>query len=161
MSTRESREKWRVFGQKLSLPESADGWKISQRPGGWCIAEKDGVRRRVLASEVGGKLSASLGGNLWHGDVQRREHQSSGGSGGSDADLVAQFPGKVRKVLVTEGETVAEGQPLLLVEAMKMEFAVKAPFAGVVKRVLVKESQQLNPGDRFVDLTEKAAKSNG
>ena len=33
-----------------------------------------------------------------------------------------------------------------------MEFAIKAPFAGKIARVLVKEGQQLAPGDRFVDL---------
>ena len=56
--------------------------------------------------------------------------EQRGGAGGEEhADLVAQFPGKVRKVLVAEGAQVAEGEPLVLVEAMKMEFAVKAPRA--------------------------------
>jgi biotin carboxyl carrier protein len=35
---------------------------------------------------------------------------------------------------------------------MKMEFSVKAPYAGVVDRIHVKEGQQLSPGDRFLDL---------
>ena len=44
---------------------------------------------------------------------------------------------------------------MLLLEAMKMEFSVKAPFKGTIERILVKEGQQLSPGDRFLDLKKE------
>jgi biotin carboxyl carrier protein len=66
--------------------------------------------------------------------------------------LVAQFPGKVRKIMVQPGQEVQEGDALVMVEAMKMEFGVKAPRAGKIKTILVREGQQLSPGDRFVEL---------
>jgi biotin carboxyl carrier protein len=156
------KERFKVSGKRVELPEAAAsglaGWKLTQRPGGWILAEgPNGERERLMATEARGRLGASLGGVLWQGDVARDQRASGGGSSaGSDADLVAQFPGKVRKVLVEAGAMVAEGDPLVLVEAMKMEFAIKAPFAGRVEKVLVKEAQQLSPGDRFVELVPVA-----
>ncbi len=153
-----SGEKFKIASKRYDLPESAAGgeWKFEQRPGGYWIAErtgKDGVRERVrvVLSNVRGKLGTSIGGHPLFGEVVATVRGgSSAGSG--DADLVAQFPGKVRKVMVKEGQQVAEGEPLVMVEAMKMEFSVKAPMAARVKKLLVKEGQQLSPGDRFVDL---------
>lgn len=124
------------------------------------IAESpDGERSRLMirppsASARGGSpFSASLGGKLWSGEWMRASGEgTSTAEASSDADLVAQFPGKVRKILVSDGARVVEGDPLVLVEAMKMEFSVKAPYSGFVKKVLVQEQQQLMPGDRLVDL---------
>lgn len=146
---------FRVSGKRFPL--KADGeWKLVARPGGWIVAEGPGGQRRRLAlSEDRGKLSASVGGRLLHGDLELRE-RGGGAAAGSAADLVAQFPGKVRKILVADGASVKAGDPLVLVEAMKMEFAVNAPEAGRVKRVLVKEGQQLQPGDRFVEFEAKS-----
>jgi biotin carboxyl carrier protein len=115
-----------------------------------------GQRERLAVFEARGKLGASLGGTLYQGELALDQRGAGGAGGGGDADLMAQFPGKVRKVLVREGDRVEEGQPLVLVEAMKMEFAIKAPYAGLVKRVLVQEAQQLSPGDRFVELEAQA-----
>jgi biotin carboxyl carrier protein len=42
-----------------------------------------------------------------------------------------------------------------MVEAMKMEFAIKAEVAGTVKKILVTEGQQLTPGQKLVDFEEK------
>ena len=53
-----------------------------------------------------------------------------------DGDLVsADLNGSVWKILVEPGQAVAAGQPLIVVEAMKMELAVTAPRAGIVKRI--------------------------
>ena len=148
-------EVFKVSGKSTDLLP-ASGWEFSSRPGGWWIAEKKlpdsrVVRRRFQLIERKGRVSASLSGLLWFGEViNTRKGVSSGG--GSDSDLAAQFPGKVRKVLVREGDLVEQDQPLLLMEAMKMEFAIKAPFSGKVKRLLVKEGQQVSPGDRYLDL---------
>ncbi len=92
-----------------------------------------------------------MGGTNYHGPIEKKS-RGGASAAGSDADLVAQFPGKVRRILITEGTTVVEGEPLVLIEAMKMEFSVKAPFAGKVSKIRVSEGQQLSPGDRFLDL---------
>jgi biotin carboxyl carrier protein len=73
------------------------------------------------------------------------------GAAGHDA-LEAQMPGVVRRVLVAPGDEVDRGQPLLLLEAMKMEIRVTAPHAGRVEAVAVVEGQAVERGQPLVDL---------
>jgi biotin carboxyl carrier protein len=153
----------KVSGKRFTLPADAGDWKFETHPGGWVIAtHSSGVRRRIAVAEIRGKLSFSLGKQSGYGEISAPVHGSAGGSAASvEAELTAQFPGKVRKILVQEGATVQAGDPLILVEAMKMEFAVKAPVAGTVTSVRVKEGQQLSPGDRFFDFKPVTAESKG
>lgn len=155
-----SKESFRVSGKKVAIRAGAEGWSFEVRPGGWVMGTKraaDGKtleRKRFFLHEAKGKLGFSIDGSLYFGSIQS-EARGAGASGGSEQDLIAQFPGKVRKILVSEGASVEEGVPMLLLEAMKMEFSVKAPFAGKIEKILVKEGQQLTPGDRFLDLKKK------
>ncbi len=144
----------KVLRKNFTLPQTnSSDWKFEKRPGGWIIAtSKEGIRRRFVMQEKKGKLSLSLRGILWSGEWIQKSRDLGGGEAAND--LVAQFPGKVRKILVSLGQKVEEGEALLLVEAMKMEFSVKAPFPGFVKEIKVKEGQQLSPGDLLIDLEE-------
>jgi len=56
-------------------------------------------------------------------------------------ELTAPMPGQVRAVSVSEGDAVTKGQTLLVLEAMKMEIRVQAPFNGVVQSLTVKVGQ--------------------
>jgi propionyl-CoA carboxylase alpha chain len=58
--------------------------------------------------------------------------------------LVAPMPGKVVKVLVTEGQPVEAGAPLVVLEAMKMEHTVRASAAGVVRAIHVAVGDQVD-----------------
>ncbi|MEX1044291.1 MAG: acetyl-CoA carboxylase biotin carboxyl carrier protein subunit, partial [Acidimicrobiia bacterium] len=57
--------------------------------------------------------------------------------------LHAPMPGRVLTVLVSEGEAVAAGQSLLVMEAMKMEHTLRAPVAGIVESVHAAEGDQV------------------
>ena len=57
---------------------------------------------------------------------------------------VAPMPGKVVKLLVSVGQSVSAGDTLVVLEAMKMEHAVKAPTDGVVERLPVSEGEQVD-----------------
>ena len=63
--------------------------------------------------------------------------------------LTAPMPGKVVKVLVAEGEEVAAGAPLVVLEAMKMEHTVRAPEPGVVRAIHVAPGDQVE-ADRLL-----------
>lgn len=54
----------------------------------------------------------------------------------ADQDLKAPMPGKVLSITVTEGQVVSKGDPLLILEAMKMENVIKAPADAVVGSIL-------------------------
>jgi len=56
------------------------------------------------------------------------------------------MPGKVVEILVEVGDTVVRDQPLLIMEAMKMQNEVKAPAAGEVKEILVQPGQAVEGG---------------
>ena len=64
--------------------------------------------------------------------------------------IKAPMPGKVIRVLVSEGEAVEAGQGLIVVEAMKMQNEIKCPKAGNVQKVLVGEGQAVNAGETLV-----------
>ncbi len=69
---------------------------------------------------------------------------SSGGAG--PRPIKSPMPGKIVAVHVAEGQSVTEGQGLVVVEAMKMENELKAPKAGVVRQVSVQVGQAVEGG---------------
>ena len=73
-------------------------------------------------------------------------------TGGGGDTVSAVLAGNIFKVNVAPGQDVVEGEPLLIVEAMKMETAVAAPRAGTVAAVHVAEGDAVKVGDRLVDI---------
>lgn len=62
------------------------------------------------------------------------------------------MPGMVLKILVHEGETVKEGQPVIVLEAMKMENVLSAPLDGVVSKITVIETQNVDKNQLLVEI---------
>lgn len=83
-------------------------------------------------------------------EVGRR--RASGGQGGG---LEAPMPGVVTRVLVSAGQAVKKGQPLVALEAMKMEHLVRAPRDGRVARVAAVAGEMVNGGVALVELEEE------
>lgn len=71
---------------------------------------------------------------------------------GQDGGLSAPMPGVITKVMVVVGDEVAKGQPLVALEAMKMEHLIRAPRAGTVKRVGASPGQMVQAGAELVEL---------
>lgn len=70
---------------------------------------------------------------------------------GADA-MPSPMPGNILRILVNVGDTVTENQPLMILEAMKMENEIVAAKAGVVAGIHVKEGQVVNPGDALITI---------
>ena len=144
-----------------ATPEVANAWKFEKRPGGWIIATKivSGKvteRKRFSYSRNKQQFFAKFtAGNSIDFFGERIAVVRTGAGSDASSDYTAQFPGKVRKILVTEGATVEAGTPLLMVEAMKMEFAIKSGTAGTVKKILVEEGVSLTPGQKLLDFEER------
>lgn len=119
--------------------------------GGWLIT-LDGQQVQVYAVQHGGAYFVFAEGqqyrvNLAENSANRRSTTSN------KSDLSAQMPGQVIALLVKEGESVSQGQALLILEAMKMETRITAPTAGTVRRVLVQAGEIVTQGQMLVELT--------
>jgi len=62
------------------------------------------------------------------------------------------MPGTIVDVLVKVGDTVAEGDPVLVTEAMKMETEIQAPISGTVKAVHVSKGDSVNPDETLIEI---------
>ena len=71
------------------------------------------------------------------------ERRGSGAAAAGDGAILAPMPGKVIAVDVAEGDTVTAGQRLMVLEAMKMEHALTAPFDGTVTELAATEGGQV------------------
>jgi acetyl/propionyl-CoA carboxylase alpha subunit len=85
-------------------------------------------------------------------DVDATAHAEQAGDGAERSALTAPMPGTVIQVLAKEGDRVEHRQPLLVLEAMKMETPVVSPYDAVVKTVHVAEGDRVGGGAPLVDL---------
>jgi len=67
-----------------------------------------------------------------------------------EGDLNSPISGKVVNVKVNKGTKVKKGDVLMVIEAMKMEYLIRAPFAGKIKKVNFKEKDQIEIGQETV-----------
>lgn len=74
----------------------------------------------------------------------------------SEGSLTAPMPGVVTVLSAAPGEAIAAGAPLLVMEAMKMEHAIKAPYDGIVKAYKFAPGDQVKDGDLLVEFEESA-----
>ncbi len=154
----------KISGKKHELSELTSAqlkeWTFEKRPGGWVIATrmKDGIlmeRKRFFYSRRKQNFSAKFcEGHSVDFFGEKIEVSRGGAAQSAASDYTAQFPGKVRKIMVRELEVVKSGAALVMVEAMKMEFAIKAGTDGLVKRILVEEGMILTPGQMLLDFEE-------
>uniref|UniRef100_A0A8C8HGD6 Methylcrotonoyl-CoA carboxylase subunit alpha, mitochondrial n=1 Tax=Oncorhynchus tshawytscha TaxID=74940 RepID=A0A8C8HGD6_ONCTS len=80
----------------------------------------------------------------------------AGVSTGAQRGAVAPMTGTIEKVLVKAGDTVQMGDALMVMNAMKMEHTIRAPKAGVIKKVFFKEGSQANRHAALVEFEEAA-----
>ena len=92
----------------------------------------------------------SRGGDSWQFVVDRAARGEKAGAAGAAGPVTSPMPGVVVAVHVGIGQPVHAGQPLLAVEAMKMEHAVVAPVDGVVTELLVRPGQSVGLDELLV-----------
>jgi propionyl-CoA carboxylase alpha chain len=108
------------------------------------VLEIGGVRRRFDVAAYGGLVCVdSALGSVALTAVERFPDPSQQVAAGS---LLAPMPGTVIRVGVEVGDQVEQGQPLLWLEAMKMEHTISAPADGTVTELAVAAGQQVEVG---------------
>ena len=112
--------------------------------------------RPILAyvAHDGGRCFVSIAGRSY--EFSRRAPQrdrARPAAGGFEPQVRSPMPGKILDVKVGEGETVADGQPLVLLEAMKMENALSADGPARVTAVHVTAGELVEVGQLLIELT--------
>ena len=123
----------RVDGHTLSMLVGTASYDVSVAP--------DPASGRTMVSIGPVMVSASVNG-------RRRFRRGEDAGAGADGpqQLKAPMPGKVVRVLVKPGEQVRARQPLVVIEAMKMENELRAVGDGVVAEITVAEGQSVDAG---------------
>ena len=115
----------------------------------------NGQSKTVYVAESDNELFVQLEGRIIRFekaiDDQKKFSQDQSGFGAKDK-IVTPMPGKVIKILVAEGDKVDEGQPLVIVESMKMENEIKSPAKATVKSVHFQPGDLVNPDQPIIKL---------
>ena len=69
---------------------------------------------------------------------------------GNPGDLLALMPGKILKVLVSEGQKIKMGEPVIIMESMKMEQTIVSSADGVINSINVKEGETIEVGSGMI-----------
>ena len=113
-------------------------------------ADLDGMRLTATVVAAGPRRHVFLHGRVYvFASVDPLYHGLEGG--GSDGGLTAPMPGKVIALLAAVGARVAKGEPLMVLEAMKMEHTIAAPAAGLVKGFRFGIGEQVSDGAELVE----------
>lgn len=81
-----------------------------------------------------------------------RRSRDTGAAGQRAAQITAFMPGRVIRVMVEPGAKVRAGEGVLILEAMKMENEIAAPYAGTVQAIHVRPGQTVESGAALMDL---------
>ena len=109
------------------------------------------VNGKNYAVKLDGDKKATVNGKAY--DIAVSEGISAAPTASGDGKPVeAPLPGNILRICVSEGDSVAEGDVILVVEAMKMETEIKAPEAGTVQSILVAQGDKVQTGQTLVTL---------
>ena len=147
---------WRAIGQETFAVECRD-WQanvqlVSFEGGsrGSLRISIDGIQRMFRITEAGDQFFVQS--HLSSRVVVRSERYPRTHSASAHESAFAPMPGQVLRVLVEVGQRISAGDPLVILEAMKMEQTLRAATDGVVEAVLVKQGDVVAPGDTLVKI---------
>jgi biotin carboxyl carrier protein len=113
----------------------------------------DGVVHQAAAARDGDTFYVDIDSHLFEVRLPTDDAIAGGaGDHGEKDKIFAPMPGKIVKLLVAVGDTVAPKQPLVIVEAMKMENPVQSKADGVVKAVNFAEGDQVDTESAIIEL---------
>jgi 3-methylcrotonyl-CoA carboxylase alpha subunit len=111
----------------------------------------DGITRTAFVADDGSTRFVAIDGDVFElkkPETRRTRRKQQHG----EDNLTASMPGRVSKVLIGEGDSVQRGQPLIALEAMKMEIKIAAPHDGRVAKVLIKPEQVVDRGQVLIEI---------
>lgn len=153
----------RAPGKAAAEDAQASSWQIAHlrwhdEAGGARLGLAiDGIYRELACwQEAAGRLWVQDGADAFV--FERVERFEAAGARQGSGLLRAPMSGRVIAVLAGEGQSVAQGDPLVVIESMKMEMPLAAPCAGRIARLHVGEGQQLDAGQAVLEVDSEEEK---
>jgi 3-methylcrotonyl-CoA carboxylase alpha subunit len=156
-----------AFGDEYAATTQAKVYAIDMayHPHGWTLEADGNAHPLALVAQHDGRYAIRLDGQAIAGTVRRDGEMLHVFTGGrhhvlawndplahagehetADGRLTAPMPGKVVAVIASSGQVVRKGEPLVIMEAMKMEHTIAAPSDGLVEEVLYQVGDQVADG---------------
>lgn len=134
---------------------NASGAEITRLPDRLLVKSKDGQHTAGVVRK-GDDVLISYRGQSY--SISRVKAGKGGANAAESGDLRAPMPGMIVEVLVAAGDSVAKGQKLMILEAMKMQQPITAPFDGTVDRLGPAKGTQVSDGEFLVHVLENIEK---
>jgi 3-methylcrotonyl-CoA carboxylase alpha subunit len=145
-----------------ATPDGEDGWRLAWGGASHLAALRagrlalDGASLPVAVSPAGDHLTVMIGGRAHSFDVVDRLAPPRAAAAGAD-HVLAPIPGRVASVLCQPGDVVKRGQPLIVLEAMKMEMTLAAAMDGTIAAVRCGVGDMVQEGADLVDFAGEDA----
>jgi biotin carboxyl carrier protein len=138
-----------TYAREGAQPVTADFEVQALEPGSYWVR----LGEKSFRATLGGSRSVTVNGRSIAIDVFDPRDLRAAGRGGSTQgrqEVQAPMPGKVVRVLVDVGDTVEEGQGVVVVEAMKMQNEMKSPKSGTVAEVRTRPDATVSAGEVLI-----------
>ena len=154
-----------IEGERVALEVRREGGRVFAEVGGrryevearalgageYLLIHEGRVYGCRVGAQPGGAAEVTVGARAYGVRLRDPKHLRGSGSAGAHdagrAQIKAPMPGKVVRVLVGAGQSVAAGQGVVVVEAMKMQNELKSPKAGTVAELRAEAGATVNAGD--------------
>lgn len=120
------------------------------------VIHLDGREVKVLAQKIGQELWVHYNGRTFTYLPEKSGRKASEAAKIRTGEIKAPMPGKVIKVKLPVGAEVKEGQVVIVMEAMKMEYSLEADKDGKVEKILCREGEQVNLGQLLAFIGDPA-----
>ncbi len=132
-------------------------FRAVRRRGEIVAIERDGELLPVRVARDGDRVFVGRAGRVFEvrREPVRPASRPRSGSADHGTGLTAPMPGRIRKILVRPGDPVERGQVVLVLEAMKMEHAIRSPGDGTVTRLDHAEGDLVEAGTVLAEITER------
>lgn len=117
-----------------------------------CLLTLDGKTVRACVAQDDEAMFVHIHGHTWRIDKVDPNQALLASAAGGSGHVHAPMPGVVLEHMVSEGQSVAEGDTLILIESMKLQIEIKAKIAGRVAALPVATGNTFNKGDVLVQV---------
>lgn len=121
----------------------------------WLELEWDGKIIKVPAQKIKGRLWFHLDGETHSVETAVGRKKGAAHGAHQNGEITAPMPGKILKVFVSKGMAVEKGQPVVAMEAMKMEYTLEADMDGEIAELDAAVGDQVALGKQLVKIRAK------